>query len=155
MTALGEAISSDESLDVSAVPARLRRSWRKEWFKRTLNKLSDCELVFADPDNGIVDDSESRKGSSKFGKHIPVEEVRALANGRCAIIYHHNTRRRGGHEAEVNYWLNEIGLPALAVRATAYNPRTFFVFNPDAEIEERVRQFCERWEHLRVFLHRY
>jgi hypothetical protein len=151
---LGEAIFSDESLDVSKTHARVRRSWRKKWFSRTLSQLADCDLVFADPDNGIVDDNDWRKGSSKFGKQIPVEEVRALANGRCAIIYHHNTRRQGGHDAEVNYWLKEIGLPALAVRAKARSPRTFFVFNPGPEIVARVRQFCEKWANLSVFLHR-
>ena len=150
---LGKATSSDESLDVTAVPSRLRRSWRKAWFSRALNELSSCDLVFADPDNGIVDDGDWRKGGAKFGKQMPLEEVRALARDRCAVIYHHNTRRAGGHDAEVDYWLKEINLPGLAVRATAYSPRTFFVLNPDSQTEERVRAFCERWRDLKVYLH--
>jgi hypothetical protein len=44
MPALEGAISSDESLDVSTLSARYRRGWRKEWFSRTLHKLSDCDL---------------------------------------------------------------------------------------------------------------
>lgn len=150
---LGQAASHDESLDVTSVPARLRRDWRRAWFARVLDRLSGCNFVFADPDNGIVDDSNRRKGSVKFGKQMPLEEVRAFAHGRCAVIYHHNTRRPGGHSAEVDFWLREINLPGLAVRATAYSPRTFFVLNPDSCMEERVRAFCERWQDLRVHLH--
>lgn len=150
---LGNAVSADESLDVAEVPARLRRGWRNAWFARTLDKLSECDLVFADPDNGIVDDSDWRKGSPKFGKQMPLEEIRALARGRTAVIYHHNTRRRGGHDVEVDYWLNEINLPSLAVRATAYSPRTLFVLNPAGQMVEQVREFCESWQDLRVRLH--
>ncbi|MCE5973424.1 hypothetical protein LZA78_08030 [Sinirhodobacter sp. WL0062] len=150
---LGDAVSSDECLDVAGISANQRRPWRREWFARVLADLSGCDLVFADPDNGIVDNSERRKGSVKFGKQIPIGEVRALAQGRCAVIYHHNTRRRGGHDAEVEYWLQEFGMPALAVRATAYSPRTFFILNPDPIIEERVHSFCNRWRDLRVRVH--
>jgi hypothetical protein len=150
---LDGAISSDESVDSSGIPPRQRRDWRSAWFSRVIEQLSSCDLVFADPDNGIIDDNDQRKGRAKFGKQMPLAEVRALARGRCAVIYHHNTRRRGGHDAEVNHWLGEIGMPGIAVRATAYSPRTFFVLNLDDEIKERVRGFCQRWAGLRVRLH--
>lgn len=147
------AISSDESLDVSCMPSCERRDFRSKWFSRVLTRLSDCNLVFADPDNGITDNDYRRKGQAKFGKQIPLEEVRQLAEGRCAIIYHHNTRRRGGHDREVDDWLNEIGLSGIAIRAKAFSPRTFFVFNPDQDIEKRVQVFCERWKKMKVSLH--
>ncbi|WP_306047821.1 hypothetical protein [Nioella sp. MMSF_3534] len=147
------AISSDEAVDSSRIPPRQRRDWRTAWFNRVLDHLSACDLVFADPDNGIIDDNDQRKGRAKFGKQMPLAEVQTLARGRCAVIYHHNTRRRGGHDAEVNHWLDEIGMPSIAVRATAYSPRTFFVLNSDEEIEERVRGFCLRWAGMKVLLH--
>lgn len=153
LPALGPANSFDESIDLSKVPPRERRQWRDAWLSRALDELSGCDVVFADPDNGIVDDSDWRKGQGKFGKQIPLEEVRAISKGRCAIIYHHNTRRAGGHDAEVDYWMDQFGSSSIAVRATAYSPRTFFVLNPDAEIEERVKAFCLRWQELRVRLH--
>ena len=145
--------SADQTLDVASVPTKARRAWRRNWFAGVLDGLSGCDLVFADPDNGIIDDQDSRKGSSKFGKQIPLEEVRSLAAGRCAVIYHHNTRRPGGHDLEVDYWLDEIGLPGFAVRATRYSPRTFFVFNPDEDIRERAISFCARWACMKVRLH--
>ena len=147
-------ISSEESVDSSMIAPRERRSWRTAWFKRVRERLSTCDLVFADPDNGIIDDADWRKGRAKFGKQMPLAEVQEVAKGRCAVIYHHNTRRRGGHDAEVDYWLGEVGMPGLAVRATAYSPRTFFVLNPSEEIEARIDEFCQKWADLKVNLHR-
>lgn len=150
---LGEAICFDEALDLASIPAHQRRDWRSGWFKRATEKLSDCDIVFADPDNGIVDEANRRKGLKAFGKHIPLGEVKALAEGRCAIVYHHNTRRPGGHDVEVNHWLNEIKMPSIAVRATAFSPRTFFIVNPSKEITLHVSEFCKKWKSLRVRLH--
>lgn len=146
--------SSDESVDSSMITPRERRNWRTAWFKRVMKKLSTCDLVFADPDNGIIDDADWRKGRAKFGKQMPLAEVQEIAKGRCAVIYHHNTRRRGGHDAEVDHWLSEIGMAGLAVRATAYSPRTFFVLNPSEEVEDRIAFFCQQWSDLKVRLHK-
>lgn len=153
LPALGDVRSFDESVDHSTIPPRGRRDWRKSWLSRALDHVSGCDVVFADPDNGIVDDADWRKGQAKFGKQIPLGEVSVLSEGRCAIVYHHNTRRAGGHDAEVDHWLERFHTPAMAIRATAYSPRNFFVLNPDAEIEERVRNYCSRWQDLRVRLH--
>ena len=150
---LDGAVSFDESVDTSNVVPRERRDWRRSWFGRAMEQLSTCDLVFADPDNGVIDDDDRRKGRAKFGKQMPLAELQKLAQGRCAVIYHHNTRRRGGHDAEVDYWLKEIGMPSLAVRATSYSPRTFFVVNPSKVIEERLQDFCHRWAGMKVYLH--
>lgn len=153
MPMLGNTTFHDESLDVKLVPYAERRSWRKNWFVRVQERLAECDLVFADPDNGIVDNSNNRKGSGTFGKQMPLEEVLALSDGRCAIIYHHNTRRKGGHDAEVDHWIREMQRPTIAVRATAYSPRTFFIVNPDNGIEHTVSEFCNRWRELKVRMH--
>lgn len=150
---LPNVASYGDSVDSGMVPARQRREWRRAWFNRAFDQISDCDIVFADPDNGIVDDADRRKGLAKFGKQMPLSEVQSLADGRCAVIYHHNTRRVGGHDAEVDYWLGEFGVPGMAVRATAYSPRTFFVLNPDQETASRVVDFCDRWKSLKVRLH--
>lgn len=147
------AISSDASVDSGMISARERRNWRTAWFKHVMESLSPCDLVFADPDNGIIDDAGWRRGRKEFGKQMPLAEVQELAKGRCAVIYHHNTRRRGGHDAEVDHWLGEVGMPGLAVRATAFSPRTFFVLNPSEDIETRIREFCQHWAGLKVRLH--
>lgn len=147
------AASSDALLDLASVPVRERRQWRYDWFARVQSDLKECDIVFADPDNGIVDDDDHRKGRARFGKQIPLEEVKSLARGRCAIVYHHNTRKKGGHDREVEDWLRTFRVRSIAVRAKKYSPRTFFIINPNKYIEERVGKFCERWSKLQVSLH--
>lgn len=137
----------------TGLAASERSTARNDWFDRSLASLSQCDLVFADPDNGLVDDQEWRRRTPGFGKQMPLSEARALSAGRCTVIYHHNSRFKGGHDAEVESWLRALGMPAIAVRATAYSCRTFFVINPDAEITERTRAFCEKWKDHKVRLH--
>jgi hypothetical protein len=150
---LPTAISAHESVDMAHVHHHQRRDWRRDWFAGVQTQLVNCDVVFADPDNGIVDDVDTRKGTLTYGKQIPLAEALSLAEGRCAVIYHHNTRRAGGHDAEVDHWLAQIDRPALAVRAKAYSPRTFFAINPTPEIERRIHAFCARWEALKVSIH--
>ena len=150
---LGDARSSDEALDVTKVPVPKRRSWRASWFDRLMGDLDRCDLVFADPDNGLTDDDDRRKGRATFGKSLPISEALRLSQGRAAVIYHHNTRRAGGHDAEVDHWMSVLGAPCLAVRARAYNCRTFFIVNPDPRMEDDVRRFCDQWSILKVSLH--
>ena len=66
--------------------------------------LTGCDLVFADPDNGLIDDGIHRRNTRKFGKQMPISEATALATGRTAVIYHHNSRFPGGHELEIDHW---------------------------------------------------
>lgn len=39
---------------------------------------------------------------------MPDAEVQALARGRTAVIYHHDPRQKGGHDAEVDHWIEGI-----------------------------------------------
>lgn len=135
------------------MPIAKRRNWRNAWFHGVLRDLDGCDLIFADPDNGLTDDDDRRKGRATFGKQLPLAEALRLSEGRSAVIYHHNTRRAGGHDAEVDHWISMIGALTLAVRAKAYNCRTFFVVNPDQTMVASVRQFCKLWAPLKVYLH--
>lgn len=125
----------------------------ESWFQKVMSDLEGCDLVFADPDNGIVDDHDRRNGLRGFCKQMPLSEVRMLSMNRMAVIYHHNTRRKGGHDAEVDHWIAEIAAPTVAIRARAYSCRTFFIINPDIVAIERAHAFCERWQPLKVSMH--
>jgi hypothetical protein len=138
---------------VSDVQAKDRCRARTKWFEESLEVLGDCDLVFADPDNGIIDDRPERRRRPIFGKQMPLSEVKAIAEGRTAVIYHHNTRFKGGHDKEVEHWFQQIGGEIIAVRANAYSCRTFFIVNPDVEIRRRAKDFCDRWANHKVKLH--
>ena len=148
-----QATFSRELLEHGHRAASVRSAARAEWFGRTLSALSGCEIVFADPDNGLTDDRPERRAQPRFGKHMPISEARELAKGRCAVIYHHNSRFRGGHDAEVEHWRRQLGSGTVAIRASAFSCRTFFVMNPPQAVQSRMEAFAERWSGAKVRLH--
>ncbi len=130
--------------------AKERSDARKRWFDQTVESLNGCDIIFADPDNGLIDDGLHRRREQKFGKQLPINEALELANGRQAIIYHHNTRFPGGHDLEVSYWQRQLGPATIAVRATAYSCRTFFILNPTQVTRDRAMRFAEHWSRHKV-----
>lgn len=148
-----EAVYSSEVLDHRKLHSRLRSDARADWFVRVRQQMRDCDLVFADPDNGLTDDEPARRSKPRFGKSLPIAEALALAAGRSALIYHHNSRFKGGHDLEVDHWLSKLGKNSLAVRANAYSCRTFFLVNPTRLLVERARGFCAAWGEHKVCLY--
>ena len=137
---------SSERLDQDALAQKERRDWRAGWFERVLEDLKDCDILFADPDNGLCQDERFRPGEAKGWKRMPLSEAQKLAKGRTAIIYHHNSRFKGGHDAEIDYWGPLLGSGTLALKYSAYSNRTFFVVNPDRDIAARLAAFAELWQ---------
>lgn len=131
---LGDATFAREPLEASG-------AGRDAWFERVLGQLAGCDLVYADPDKGLVRDGDLR-GS---GEHISVGEANALAEGRTAVIYHHNTRRMGGHHTEIAHLKSHLPAGTVAWYWRRVSNRTFFVIHPNAEIRERLRNFANRW----------
>ena len=142
---LGDAEFVGDPVDCAWVGDRESGNGRRQWFERMLSRLSACDLVFADPDNGLYVDAQFNPEKRENAKRIPLAEVMALAAGRTAIIYHHNGRRRGGHILEINEWMSRIPGCAFAYYWRRWSNRTFFIINPDPETECRVERFVERW----------
>ena len=124
-----------------------QKEWRNNWFMNSLERLKDCDLVFADPDNGLKRRETFRPGQRKHAKSIPECEARTLADGgRPVVIYHHNTRYRCGHDAEIRHWQKRLGEKTCAVRWRHRSPRTFFILNCTDRLAQRAEQWCEKWE---------
>ena len=142
---LRSADFADEPIDVTQIAVHERESWRRAWFERVQNTLSYCDLVFADPDNGLYPDEKFKPTRKVNAKRIPLYEALALAEGRTAVVYHHNTRLRGGHEVEIRKWMSRMPGRAYAWYWHCQSNRTFFILNPDSEIEYLVEDFAHRW----------
>ena len=142
---LPDAVFADERLDVADVPVRDRESWRRAWFERVRERLADCSLVFADPDNGLCPDRHFRPTVRRSAKSIPVREVAALSEGRPLIVYHHNTRRKGGHQAEILSWQEALPGNVYAYYWRRWSNRTFFFVNADDQLVSRLQDFAARW----------
>jgi hypothetical protein len=141
---LGEATFSGVPLDFSrqqGPPAEQRR----QWFSDVLEDLEGCEIVFADPDNGLCADTGFAAGRKQAWKRMPLSEANELCRGRTGILYHHNTRRAGGHAIEIQHWLAELGDDAIALYWRRFSPRTFFLVNPPEDILRRAETLVRRW----------
>jgi hypothetical protein len=105
--------------------------------------------MFLDPDNGLEPDkcSVTRR---KAGKCVLLEELASLRHGdRCLIVYHHQTRRKGGHLAEIAYQcdrLKSAGFSGIDVlRASPFSARAFFILDAPDDVRDRAAEFAERW----------
>lgn len=141
---LGDVVYASTLVDVAGVAVRNRKDWRREWFDQVLDRLSGCDLVFADPDNGLCADEKFNPGRRENAKWIPLHEANALAAGRTAIIYHHNGRQLD-HISEIRDWMSRIPGCTFAYYWRRWSNRTFFIINADPEMEDRVERFAERW----------
>ena len=102
-------------------------------------QLAGCDLVFADPDNGLCPDETFVPTRQESAKRLPLHEATSLCRqGRTVIIYHHNTRFPGGHQEEIRWWMSRMPGCAQAFYWRQWSCRTFFIVNPDRSIEERL-----------------
>lgn len=143
---LGNAVFADDQLAITDVKVRDRVNWRCRWFERVEGRLAGCDLVFADPDNGLFPDNTFKPTRKESAKRIPLTEAMALTQkGRPAIFYHHNTRFLGGHRGEINYWMSQLPGCSHAFYWRRWSSRTFFIVNADEEIKSRLQSFAKRW----------
>ncbi|MDE0081254.1 MAG: hypothetical protein OXT72_01240 [Gammaproteobacteria bacterium] len=142
---LGNAVFADEPVDVDAIRVRDRKRWREEWFERVMDRLSGCDVVFADPDNGLYRDDRFSPGRAENAKRIPLAEAKRLAEGRTAVVYHH-FNRSSSHREQLRDWMDRLPGCTAAYRWRARMPRAFFVVNSDADTDRRLERFASSWE---------
>jgi hypothetical protein len=126
-----------------------RRSARVAWLARLNAALEPCDLVFLDPDNGFETKGYDL-GAAKAGKSVALSELQALRrSGRALLVYHHQTRMRGGHEFELQHWgerLRAAGFAQVdALRASPFSARAFFLLDGSPELRARAARLADRW----------
>ena len=123
-----------------------RAEWRRGWFESVTERLRDCDIVFADPDNGLYDNRRFQyDGRGGDWKRLPLGEALGLSGNRTAVIYHHNTRFRGGLGGEIEHWMRQLPGCTHAFRCRRNGNRTFFVLNADNATVVSLTAFVERW----------
>ncbi len=142
---LGDAVFAADRLDIAEVNLRDRERWRGEWFDGVMCQLRDCNLVFADPDNGLVPGGRFLPTRKVSAKRIPIVEAKALAEGRTAVIYHHNSMRPGGHREEIRWLKKQLPDGTMVYYWRRVSNRTFFIINPDKQIRRRLYEFENQW----------
>lgn len=127
-----------------------RRTARTAWLNRLSAAVEPCDLVFLDPDNGF-ETKGFDLGAAKAGKSVALAELQALQRpGRTLLVYHHQTRMRGGHEFELGHWgerLRAVGFAQVdALRASPFSARAFFLLDGSPELRARAAHLAERWK---------
>jgi len=101
----------------------------------------------------ILEPAGFSDGSAMAVKSVPFRELSELAQpGRCLIVYHHKTRRAGGHHAEIAFWADRLHASGFgtvdAVRAKPYSPRVYFLLDAPPEIRHRAKDLASHWTGL-------
>ncbi|MEE3394163.1 MAG: hypothetical protein VZR23_10995 [Lachnospiraceae bacterium] len=69
-----------------------REQIREKWFNRSVSELKEAELVFLDPDNGLLEGNDpSKLGAEKYA--LPDEVERYFNEGHNVVYYCHKGRR--------------------------------------------------------------
>lgn len=69
-----------------------RKTFRNQWFEESIGVLADADLIFMDPDNGLLESGDGSKPGSE--KYILPEEVERYYNeGHNVVYYCHKGRR--------------------------------------------------------------
>jgi hypothetical protein len=136
----------------SGGPIIQRLSARCAWLAGVQRTLKEANLLFLDPDNGL-EPAGFRPTALKSGKTIMLSELRELAMpGRCLIVYHHQSRRRGGHYAEMENCaarLRANGFATVdALRARPYSPRLYFLIDASNDLRHRAEAIAQHWQGL-------
>jgi len=76
---------------------------------------------------------------------MSLDEEKQLAEGRTTVIYHHNSRYKGGHKKEIQDWMSRLGKGTLALRWKPFSSRTFFILNPDETMKDKLVAFEKHW----------
>lgn len=87
-----DAVFYNESLDFKKVSFRKREEKRAEWHSGALAALDSCEIVFLDPDNGLMVSSARR--SKKANKYVLPEELFDYYQQGASVIYYQHKARR-------------------------------------------------------------
>ncbi|MBP7187930.1 MAG: hypothetical protein KBA55_14490, partial [Ruminococcus sp.] len=118
---------------------------REKWHNAAMKKLEKSEIVFLDPDNGLLCRSV-RKGAAKSVKYTYYSEVNDyLKEHKAVIIYNHRSRKK-----ESDYF-NEI-LSKLCEETEAerdliqvvtfrrFSVRDYFIISKDVYTHEAIRE---------------
>lgn len=80
---------------------------RRDWHIKALEVLGGVDIVFLDPDNGLIVKSVSA-GSAKSNKYIlPSEIVDYFAAGKSVIFYNHRSREKESVYLQRFDWMHE------------------------------------------------
>jgi len=97
-----------------------REESRKTWLNGAIKAVSECEIVFLDPDNGLEVNSVKNYRQKSAGKYVYYDEINSFMESqknKICIIYQHATR-------EKNWWKSKLKILKSNIQKTDVKIRT-------------------------------
>ena len=126
-----------EPLDNAVLPEPQRSAYRQAWHEKAMKALAGVDLVFLDPDTGLM--VPSKKGTAAANKYVEPEEMADYyAQGSSVVYYQHKARRLDSFYMEQHKSLLESGLfPSASGLGVKFNTTSlryyFFILRPEHE----------------------
>ena len=119
-----------EFLDNRKKRKREREMIRQKWHEAALSKLEKSDIVFLDPDNGLIVPSAVNTG--KANKYVMPEEIADYyAQGSSVIYYQHKARRPDSFYIKQQNDLLQMpgfdGASGLSLKFTTTSLRYYFI----------------------------
>ncbi len=146
----------DELLDPAGSPKE-RESCRKEWFENSLDRMKDVDLIFMDPDNGLLTSGkETAIGTEKY--IFPDEVEKYYKAGHNVVYYCHRGRRKLMEwDAYISYMFDRIpdAMPAVLTYHKGTQRSYVFLIHKESFMKYRkiIDDFCRKW--YRIFNEEY
>ncbi|MBO4873321.1 MAG: hypothetical protein J5496_07890 [Lachnospiraceae bacterium] len=146
----------DEEIPVNALTPKERAQARDCWFLRSKDSLKNCDLIFADPDNGITySKTAKRKGAEKF--ILPNEVVRYYSEGKDVVFYCHKGRRTQEKwerdKTAMNQYIAEAKIMVLTFHRGTQRSY-IFILHPEhaADYDSILNEFVvKKWKNSKAF----
>jgi hypothetical protein len=128
---------------------RERKKYREKWFSKALEKVKNCDVVFADPDNGIEIKSCPIKSRKKSGKYIFFDEIeKLLQKHKIVIIYQHFIRKKqdifiNEKEKEIRDKIKD-NFKFYAIKFKKVSPRAYLILSKE-NLENEIKKFCNKF----------
>ncbi len=125
--------------------AREAQTWlRAAWFEEAFQRLSNAEIVFLDPDNGLAP-SRCKKHLRSSVKYVFEDEVAAwVKRGQTVVLYQHQQRRSLSEQVANQSKLLGVGNGGFAVTFHRISVRIYYVLPAEghrARLSERLSRF--------------
>jgi hypothetical protein len=132
----GTAMPAPKTPCLSAAVREAQTQRRAEWFNDGLKKLSEAELVFLDPDNGIA--ARAKKHWRSSVKYVFQDEVTDwLKRGQSVVLYQHQQRRKLVEQVSEQQKILAAGGVCHAVSFHRRTARIYYIL-PTEDHESRI-----------------
>jgi hypothetical protein len=135
----GTAIPAPKVPCFGAAAREAQTRLRAEWFEDAFKSLSQAELVFLDPDNGLAP-SRSKKHFRRSAKYIFEDEVATwLKRGQSVVLYQHQQRRSLSDQVSEQRKILAAGRLCHAVSFHRRATRIYYII-PSEDHESRISE---------------